>query len=158
MITKITKFTIINPRTGRANISICGLNRVWIFSPNIPFVRPKSYWTSKKTGTSPLILLRYFSISQDCTLKFLQNPLWCAYETLSRASKIPPLTVEDFTTLSKQCLLDNFYQFDNDIYKFSKGLPMGFPLAPLITEVFRFFRGWVRIASGTILTCFSCVP
>ena len=39
-------------------------------------------------------------------------------------------------TLTKFCLEQNYYNFNNNIYRMSDGLPMGLPLSPIIAEIF----------------------
>ena len=49
---------------------------------------------------------------------------------------IPPPAADEFVLLLKTCLFPNICKFQNQIYRFDDGLPMGSPLAPLISEIF----------------------
>ena len=83
--------------------------------------------------------LNYFLLSFDVTSLHTEVPLVSTLmyiETLLRASNIPFLIVENFITFLKQVLLINFFQFNNNTYKFPKDFLMSSPLAPLIAKIF----------------------
>lgn len=78
-------------------------------------------------------------VSFDAASLFTNVPLT---PTLERAHEIlisanvPPSAADEFISLLKTCLYPNICQFKNEIYRFKDGLPMGSPLAPLLSEIF----------------------
>ena len=81
--------------------------------------------------------------------------------TLTRISeileqcKIPPPLADEFVSLLKVCLEPNICQFNNKVYKFADGLPMGSPIASLMANIFMDSLETVSYTHLTLPTIYS---
>jgi hypothetical protein len=78
-------------------------------------------------------------VSFDVASLFPNVPLSPTLESITdilTEANVSTPAAEEFTSLLRTCLFPNFCKFNNKIYQFQDGLPMGSPLSPLISEIF----------------------
>lgn len=86
-------------------------------------------------STPPDSILCSFDVVGLFTNVPLAPTLERIHDILLEAS-VPTPAAEEFVLLLKTCLFPNICKFKGGIYQFEDGLPMGSPLAPLISEIF----------------------
>ena len=95
-----------------------------------------SCWQNYKSCHPPKFHTRFVRCREPIYTNVPIQPTLTRLSEILDQCKILPPVADEFVSLLKACLKPNICQFNNKIFRFSGGLPMGFPIASTMADIF----------------------